>query len=224
MVNQQKITTKTEESHSYFSKYDLEAKIIQPFDYDNSTIKTVELLIQKFEKAPTVHNTKHEYNRLMAQLYCLRSFLCLGQVIIKKQLNHAKFDSIEDHAEVHVKSSKSVRSRKNKTLTKSNTSTRKGGNRGKAASETEEIDSEIPKLTIESEENDFNIKVLMNDLHKALSVLNPYTDTLIIKAIYQLISSFTDDAESHLTASTQLLSSARILHQQILSSYGKKLQ
>ena len=66
------------------------------------------------------------------------------------------------------------------------------------------------------------------DLKKVLGLLNPYTDTLIIKAIYELVAFMTSstcgDGKTKLALTTQFLASSRTLHQQVLNSIGKKLR
>ena len=72
-------------------------------------------------------------------------------------------------------------------------------------------------------------KSFLEDLKKVLGLLNPYTDTLIIKAIYELVSYMTssgvlDGGGTRLPLTTQFLASSRTLHQQVLNSIGKKLR
>ena len=89
--------------------------------------------------------------------------------------------------------------------------------------------------TTDDNRNEFQPKMndsFLLDLKKVLGLLNPFTDTLIIKAIYELVAFMTSspcvsdgvDDRTKLALTTQFLASSRTLHQQVLNSIGKKLR
>ena len=79
--------------------------------------------------------------------------------------------------------------------------------------------SKKSKITLK---DNFDMTSFLNDMEKSLIMLNPYTDTLLIKSIYQLISLISGMREKKLTLECQLLHQSRTLHQQILNSISTK--
>lgn len=200
----------------YFSKYDVEAKIIKPSLKQTNIcmVQTVEQLIVNMEKTKPMHATQHEFHRLTAQLYCLRSLLCLGEDIMQKHWYKSK--SVESGSKTTRECSIAKKDRSQSRNKVEKKPTRRAKSQKKVKQE----------VLSEEEEHEavFSMHNFIEDLKKALSVLNPYTDTLIIKAIYQILSAISGISDVNLATTSHLLSSARTLHQQIVSSCSKKIQ
>jgi len=206
-----------------FSKYIAEARMLGEHGVKQSMkmISNIEQLISNLETNTSLATASHELQRLIAQLYYLRSLLHVGQnkVVPQEELrNELSFPS------------KAVA---RKTRGKPVTTKRKGTNRRKKVQddmdeEDGEIQGKFAKLTLKEETPtqkiiEFN-DTFLEDLKKVLVLLNPFTDTLIIKSIYQLMTFVAASKDPHLALSTQLLASSRTLHQQILNAIGKKLR
>lgn len=79
-----------EDAYNLFLRYSLEAKLNKSITDNYNMITTVEELISKAELTTSFQQTHHEYHRLRAQLYRLRSILCLGEDIVEKVICHLK--------------------------------------------------------------------------------------------------------------------------------------
>ena len=207
-----------------FSKYIAHAKLIGENSIAKSTtmISNIEQLISKLESNVNIKNSSHDFQRLVAQLYYLRSILYLDSNITdsKKEPPVADNVSLEEAKPV-------TRKTRGRGTSQRKTTTR----RKKKTEEVEddEICQQLDGINLEEKKtNEPLMKIndvhFLEDLKKVLSTLNAYTDTLIIKSIYELISFVTAMKEPELAVCTQFLSSSRTLHQQILNSIGKKLR
>lgn len=219
-----------------FSKYITKAKVFSKdaIKYSSSMLDTIEQLISKLEIMKQVENAQHDFQRLMAQLYYLRRMIYLGSDKHKHHSSYRKVvaenneldcdnQSVAKRGKTVQRKTKSRKARNTKTMC----SVKGRANRDPQSSE-EQLVNEIQMMDLKDKE----IKVkgnpgaqsLLSDLKKVLPVLNSYTDTLIIKSIYQLISLMTSEDNKQLAISSHFLSYARTLHQQVLQSVGKKLR
>ena len=232
------------ELFNIYLRYSLEAKINQSITENHNVIRTVEQLIMKAELSDSIVQT-HEYHRLSAQLYHLRSLLYLGEDIVEKVWFCQRDESDGMSLNTPLSNCKMVSNTKgdkknapitNKTdcnlitdetprpVRKVKQKTMRKGRLKVITDETPKINPKSNKKLITHSSNELSIIKCLEDLQKSLAVLSPYTDALIIKAIYQLLILLSGTSNKGLTIACQLLSSSRTLHQQILSSYGKKLR
>ncbi|XP_066926084.1 uncharacterized protein [Clytia hemisphaerica] len=218
------------DENNKFSKYLAEAKILGEHNVKGSIdmISNIELLIAKLETDSSLNKTSHDFQRLIAQLYYLRSLLHVG----KTSDTHK---SVPDERPIEPDIPKTI-TRKTRGRTTVNT---------KRKTTRRKIKEEPPEEQVPIEENELTEKIeklrlsddkvtcpisanvnesFLEDLKKVLSSLNPYTDTLIIKSIYELVTFMMSTNNPSLATTTQFLASSRTLHQQILNAIGKKLR
>ena len=190
--------------------------------------------------------THHEYHRLSAQLYHLRSLLCLDSDVVENVWSSHNKNDDDVAPPPQVKQTKQTRTKSSTRSTTTQEKQRvdcsliaddtpkpvrrvkqKAMRKGRLyATEAEPSNThEVEKKKKRRKSlNEANIVKCLDDLRQSLTILNPYTDTLIIKAIYQLLILLSGTSNKSLTIACQLLSSSRILHQQMLSACTKKLK
>ena len=217
------------DENNKFSKYLAEAKILGEHNVKGSKdmISNIELLIGKLETDSSLNKASHDFQRLIAHLYYLRSMLHVG----KTGDSHK---SVPDERPAEPDIPKTItRKTRGRTTANANRKTTRRKIKEEPPEEEEpignnELTDKIEKLRLSDEKVASpmpNVNAsFMEDLKKVLSSLNPYTDTLIIKSIYELVSFMTSTNNPSLATTTQFLASSRTLHQQILNAIGKKLR
>lgn len=194
---------------SMFSKYIAKAKVLS-IEFFNSMTTTVDQVISQLEFVKPIEHS--EFNRLIAQLYYLQKVMYFKNKTVDSNIN-----PVEENKSSVQRKTKSLKERNHKI--KSTRSLR--GKKGEySKDETRGLDLKTGGMLEERQYTD----CILSDLKKVLTVLNSYTDTLIIKSIYQLISFIASYDNKPLAISSQFLSCARTLHQQVLHSVGKKLR
>ncbi|XP_065666100.1 uncharacterized protein LOC101239166 isoform X3 [Hydra vulgaris] len=225
-----------------FSKYFAEAKIIQPIvEVKSNLADTVEKLIKQVQSC-SLEKIQHEYCRIIAQLYCLRNLLLINESLISStwkipvKINNKVYSSqcngeIECISKQTQSKTKTRASQKNidyktdaslNTVCEDEVVEKKLTRKLRSSKKCISVKKMKPESNLPVVKSSFDISLFLNDMEKSLQILNPYTDTLLIKSIYQLISIISGMQAKKLTLECELLHQSRTLHQQVLNCISTK--